>query len=169
MYDVDTVIITFFWTYTTRAWNSLRTRFCKPVCVDHLIDSSSPYVRVCVYDNLNKDKLERSLDQAGEDSPDTLLCEHLLDLGTMKEEIERESYSLKELILEMRISHHWVDSRLNTTYLEETIELEPDAVTEFWVPDSYFHHAHKAKTVRIMNPTASLQVTPNQTIRYTEL
>ena len=80
-----------------------------------------------------------------------------------------ESFSLKELILEMRISHHWVDSRLNTTYLEETIELEPDAVTEFWVPDSYFHHAHKAKTVRIMNPTASLQVTPNQTIRYTEL
>ena len=80
-----------------------------------------------------------------------------------------KSFSLKELILEMRISHHWVDSRLNTTYLEETIELEPDAVTEFWVPDSYFHHAHKAKTVRIMNPTASLQVTPNQTIRYTEL
>ena len=73
------------------------------------------------------------------------------------------------MILELRMSHAWRDTRLNTSFLEENLELEPDAVTDFWVPDSYVHHAHKAKTVRIMNPTASLQVTPNQTIRYTEL
>ena len=73
------------------------------------------------------------------------------------------------MILEIRMTHHWIDTRLNTSNLEDNLELEPDAVTDFWVPDSYFHHAHKAKTVRIMNPTASLQITPNQTIRYTEL
>lgn len=83
---------------TETSWNKLRTRFCEPIYVNHSIDTSSPYVNVCVYDNLSQDKIERTLDEAGEDSSDTLLCEHLLDLGSMKEEIEKESYSLREML-----------------------------------------------------------------------
>ena len=49
------------------------------------------------------------------------------------------------------------------------MELEPDAVSEFWVPDSFFQHAKDAKAVRIMNPQASLQVTPEKMVIYVEM
>ena len=75
----------------------------------------------------------------------------------------------KELVLEVRVAHHWIDLRLNTSELDEPLELEPDAVSEFWVPDSFFQHAKDAKAVRIMNPTASLQVEPDQMVKYVEM
>ena len=71
--------------------------------------------------------------------------------------------------MEIKIIHHWLDIRLNTTDLDEPLEIEPDAVSDFWVPDSYFSHAKEAKSVRIMTPTASLQITPNQTIKYSKM
>ena len=37
--------------------------------------------------------------------------------------------SLKELVLEIRVAHHWIDLRLNTSELDEPLELEPDAVS----------------------------------------
>ena len=49
------------------------------------------------------------------------------------------------------------------------MELEPDAISEFWVPDSFFQHAKDAKAVRIMNPQASLQVTPEKMVIYVEM
>jgi len=75
----------------------------------------------------------------------------------------------ESLVLEIKISHHWVDTRLNTSELEEPMEIEPDAISDFWVPDSYFSHAKAAYSIKIMTPTASLQVTPNKTIKYAKL
>ena len=69
----------------------------------------------------------------------------------------------------MRVEHHWIDSRLNTSQLDKPLEMEPDAISEFWSPDSYFHHAKDAKAVRIMNPQASLQVTPEKVVIYVEM
>ena len=77
--------------------------------------------------------------------------------------------SFQSLVLEIKISHHWVDTRLNTSELEEPMEIEPDAISDFWVPDSYFSHAKAAYSIKIMTPTASLQVTPNKTIKYAKL
>ena len=71
--------------------------------------------------------------------------------------------------MEIKISHHWIDTRLNTSNLEDALEIEPEAVSDFWVPDSYFSHAKEAKSIKIMTPTASLQVTPNMTIRYAKM
>lgn len=67
------------------------------------------------------------------------------------------------------MAHHWLDPRLNTSLLKEPLELEPDAISEFWVPDSFFQHAKDAKAVKIITPTASLRVTPEKTVQYTEL
>jgi hypothetical protein len=41
---------------------------------------------------------ERTLEEAGMDSKDILLCEHTLDLGEFVVEIENGSFGLKELI-----------------------------------------------------------------------
>ena len=76
---------------------------------------------------------------------------------------------LEELLMEIKIAHHWTDLRLKTDHLQGPLELEPDAVSDFWLPDSYFHHAKSATAVKILTPTASLQVTKNKTIKYTEL
>ena len=56
-----------------------------------------------------------------------------------------------------------------TSQLDKPLELEPDAISEFWVPDSFFQHAKDAKAVRIMNPQASLQVTPEKMVIYVEM
>ena len=70
----------------------------------------------------------------------------------------------------MRIAHHWIDLRLDTSMLDgKPLELEPDAIAYFWVPDSFFQHAKDAKTVKIITPAASLQVTPEKMVKYTEL
>ena len=71
--------------------------------------------------------------------------------------------------MELKISHHWIDARLDTSELDDSLEIEPEAISDFWVPDSYFSHAKDAKSITIMTPTASLQVTPNKTIKYSKM
>ncbi len=75
----------------------------------------------------------------------------------------------QEIVIEVRVAHYWVDLRLNTSQLDGPLELEPDAITDFWVPDSYFHHAKDAKSIRLMTPTAALQILPNKTIKYSSM
>jgi len=53
----------------------------------------------------------------------------------------------EEVMLEVRLSHYWYDKRLKANNFKRPIELVPEAIKEFWTPDSYFHHAKDAKQV----------------------
>lgn len=77
-----------------------------------------------------------------------------------------ESFSIQEIMLEVRLSHYWYDSRLETNF-KKPIELVPEAIGEFWSPDSYFHHAKDSKTVNLIRKPASLRITPDKMIKYT--
>ena len=69
-------------------------------------------------------------------------------------------------MLEVRLSHYWYDTRLETDF-KEPVELVPEAINQFWSPDSYFHHAKDAKMVRLIKRPASLRITPDKMIKYT--
>ena len=58
-------------------------------------------------------------------------------------------YPLQEIMLEVRLSHYWYDLRLRTEDFRQPVELVPEAIKEFWTPDSYFHHAKDAKQVKV--------------------
>eukprot|EP00094_Tigriopus_californicus_P012955 TCALIF_12527-PA protein Name:"Similar to GABRG2 Gamma-aminobutyric acid receptor subunit gamma-2 (Gallus gallus)" AED:0.08 eAED:0.08 QI:200/0.57/0.87/0.87/0.57/0.62/8/750/241 len=80
-----------------------------------------------------------------------------------------DSFHLKktmEIMLEVRLSHYWYDSRLEADF-KKPIELVPEAIGEFWSPDSYFHHAKDSKTVNLIRKPASLRITPDKMIKYT--
>ena len=75
-------------------------------------------------------------------------------------------------MLEVRITHTWKDIRLNTSLLVgefDAEELDPSAISQFWVPDSYFHHAKDAKFIKLMTQTASLQIRRDKTLRYSTM
>ena len=72
-------------------------------------------------------------------------------------------------MIEVRVSHLWVDTRLLTSNLSNQVELEPEAISDLWTPDSYFHHTKESRFIRLMTPTASLTIFPNQTIRYSTM
>ena len=77
-------------------------------------------------------------------------------------------------MLEVRITHTWKDIRLNTSLIFDTEtktgeELDPSAISQFWVPDSYFHHAKDAKFIKLMTHTASLNIRRDKTIRYSTM
>ena len=69
-------------------------------------------------------------------------------------------------MLEVRLSHVWYDTRLKSDF-DRPLELVPEAIKEFWTPDSYFHHAKDSKTVRLITQPASLRITPDKRIKYT--
>ncbi len=73
----------------------------------------------------------------------------------------------QEIMLEVRLSHSWYDTRLQTEMFNETLELVPEAIVDFWTPDSYFHHAKDTKNVKLIKEPASLRITPNKLIKYT--
>jgi len=80
----------------------------------------------------------------------------------------------EEIMLEVRITHTWKDIRLNTSLIFDTEtktgeELDPSAISQFWVPDSYFHHAKDAKFIKLMTHTASLNIRRDKTIRYSTM
>ena len=72
-------------------------------------------------------------------------------------------------MIEIRVTHIWVDTRLITEHLDEKVELEPAAVSDLWTPDSYFHHTKQSRFIRLLTPTASLTIYPNQTIKYSNM
>ena len=72
-------------------------------------------------------------------------------------------------MIEVRVTHLWVDSRLLTSSLSELVELEPNAISDLWTPDSYFHHTKESRFIKLMTPTASLAIYPNQTIKYSTM
>lgn len=72
-------------------------------------------------------------------------------------------------MIEVRVTHIWKDSRLLTSKLPSSVELEPSSLTDLWVPDSYFHHTKELKFVRLMTTAASMVIHPNQTIKYSEM
>ena len=76
---------------------------------------------------------------------------------------------LKEIMIEVRVTHIWADTRLSTSHLPNPIELEPEAISDLWTPDSYFHHTKESRFIKLMTPTASLNIYPNQTIRYSTM
>ncbi len=57
---------------------------------------------------------------------------------------------LEEIMLEVRLSHYWYDLRLVTEGFRQPVELMPEAISEIWTPDSYFHHAKDAKQVKVI-------------------
>ena len=70
-------------------------------------------------------------------------------------------------MLEIRLSHRWTDSRLNTTGLaRDSLELEPGALASFWSPDTYLKHAKLAATTELLQPAASLTVYGNKEILH---
>lgn len=73
----------------------------------------------------------------------------------------------QEIMLEVRLSHSWYDKRLITDDLNETLELVPEAVKDFWNPDSYFHHTKESKLTSLITTPASLMVDPGSKITYT--
>ena len=75
----------------------------------------------------------------------------------------------EEIMLEVRVTHIWTDTRLNTSHLTEIAELDPSSIKEFWVPDSYFHHAKEAEFIELMTPTASLRIRHDQALRYSTM
>ena len=76
---------------------------------------------------------------------------------------------IQEIMIEVRVTHIWKDSRLLTSKLPTSVELEPSSLTDLWVPDSYFHHTKELKFVRLMTTAASMVIHPNQTIKYSEM
>ena len=72
-------------------------------------------------------------------------------------------------MIEIRVTHIWVDTRLITSNLDQKVELEPAAISDLWTPDSYFHHTKESRFIRLMTPTASLTIYQNQTIRYSTM
>ena len=72
-------------------------------------------------------------------------------------------------MIEVRVTHLWRDNRLLTSNLPGQIELEPDAISDLWTPDSYFHHTKESRFIQLMTPTASLTIYANQTIRYSTM
>ncbi|CAB4069599.1 GLRA2 [Lepeophtheirus salmonis] len=76
---------------------------------------------------------------------------------------------LEEIMLELKISHMWADLRLNTSEMKRPLELEPTSISDFWTPDSYFHHVKASNEVKIMTPVASLRVRPDKIIQYTKI
>ena len=69
-------------------------------------------------------------------------------------------------MMEVRVTHIWKDSRLVTSNLPSPVELEPSSIIDLWTPDSYFHHTKELKFVRLMTQAASMEVSPDQTIKY---
>ena len=76
---------------------------------------------------------------------------------------------LQEIMIEIRVTHIWVDTRLITSNLDGRVELEPAAISDLWTPDSYFHHTKESRFIRHMTPAASLTIYSNQTIRYSNM
>ena len=76
---------------------------------------------------------------------------------------------LQEIMIEIRVTHIWVDKRLITENLDGKVELEPAAISDLWTPDSYFHHTKQSRFIRLLTPTASLTIYPNQTIKYSNM
>ena len=72
-------------------------------------------------------------------------------------------------MMELRVTHVWSDSRLLTSELPESVELEPDGVRDLWTPDTYFARTKDTKFIKLITPTASLRIYRNQTIRYSEM
>ena len=72
-------------------------------------------------------------------------------------------------MIEVRVTHLWQDNRLLTAGLPGPVELEPTAIVDLWTPDSYFHHTKESRFIKLMTPTASLTIYPNQTIRYSTM
>ena len=75
----------------------------------------------------------------------------------------------EEIMLEARVTHVWTDGRLLTADLPESVELEPDGVSDLWTPDTYFARTKSTKFINLITPTASLRIYRNQTIRYSQL
>jgi len=75
----------------------------------------------------------------------------------------------EEIMMEIRVTHLWSDSRLLTAGLPESVELEPEGVDDLWTPDSYFERTKKIQFIRLITPTASLRIYKNQTIRYSQM
>ena len=78
-------------------------------------------------------------------------------------------FFLQEIMIEIRVTHIWVDTRLITSNLDGRVELEPAAISDLWTPDSYFHHTKESRFIRHMTPAASLTIYSNQTIRYSNM
>ena len=73
-------------------------------------------------------------------------------------------------MIEIRVTHIWMDTRLLTANLiDGQVELEPAAIADLWTPDSYFHHTKESRFIHLMTPTASLTIYSNQTIRYSTM
>lgn len=75
-----------------RAQNCLNARFTQPIYIDFKKGSNEPFVTVSVYDKMSKGESGDSARKG------CLLCDHLLDLGEIIEEIEKGSFGLKELL-----------------------------------------------------------------------
>ena len=69
-------------------------------------------------------------------------------------------------MMEVRDTHIWKDNRLLTSKLSSSVELEPSSIVDLWTPDSYFHHTKELKFVRLMTPAASMEISRDQTIKY---
>lgn len=72
----------------------------------------------------------------------------------------------EQIMIEVRVTHIWKDNRLLTGNLASTVELEPSSIADLWTPDSYFHHTKELNFVRLMTPAASMEISPDQTIKY---
>ena len=72
-------------------------------------------------------------------------------------------------MIEVRVTHIWMDNRLITSSLPGQVELEPDAISDLWTPDSYFHHTKESRFIKLMTTTASLTIYSNKTIKYSTM
>lgn len=69
----------------------MNVKFCKPIYIDFTKGVDDPFVTVMVFDKLSKGD-NYSVGKG------VLLCEHMLDLGEIVENIEMGSFTKKELI-----------------------------------------------------------------------
>eukprot|EP00095_Tigriopus_kingsejongensis_P005844 maker-scaffold697_size109876-snap-gene-0.18 protein:Tk05844 transcript:maker-scaffold697_size109876-snap-gene-0.18-mRNA-1 annotation:"hypothetical protein BRAFLDRAFT_79146" len=84
----------------------------------------------------------------------------------LPEGYDKRQFPPQEIMLEVRLSHYWFDTRLDINF-NKPIELDPEAIGDFWSPDSYFHHAKDSKTVSLVKKPASLRINPDKMIKYT--
>ncbi len=77
-----------------RALHSVNARFSDPIYIDFLQGKDDPYVYVSVFDK----ELKADTDGQGiHIGKGRLLCEHLVNLAEIVEEIEKGSYFFNEL------------------------------------------------------------------------
>ena len=72
----------------------------------------------------------------------------------------------EEIMVELRLTHRWMDERLNVSDINSWLEIEPSAIDDFWTPDSYLRHAKQENSVSLMQPPASLTVYANGEVKY---